>query len=146
MGVPREIDVEDYILEVESTIVKPTEENEPLRNENKSLKKKFLLYESLRKPPLRQIIRTKFTNSPGRRGAPMEHKGATMVRREQREIINAAMQRSPNCRSEVKSIQRDCPGTCGMDIYLLNYIIMLKFNLHGPIRRVQELLKINTVL
>ena len=44
---PGEIDVENYILELESTIIKLTDENETLRNENQSLKKKLLLYENL---------------------------------------------------------------------------------------------------
>ena len=51
-----------------------------------------------------------------------------------------------NCGSEVKSVHRDCPHTGDMGIYLLNYITMLKYNLRGPIRRVQEFLKINNDL
>ena len=37
----------------------------------------------------------------------------------------------------------DCPQTGDMGIYLLNYITMLKYNLRGPIRRVQEFLITN---
>ena len=40
------IDVENYILELESTIIKLTDEIETLRSENESLKKKLLLYEN----------------------------------------------------------------------------------------------------
>ena len=44
------------------------------------------------------------------------------------------------CGREVKSVHRDCPHTGDMDIY------MLKYNLRGPIRRVQEFLKTNNDL
>ena len=51
-----------------------------------------------------------------------------------------------NCGSEVKSVHRDCPQTGDMGIYLLNYVTMLKYNLRGPIRRVQEFLLANNDL
>ena len=51
-----------------------------------------------------------------------------------------------NCGIEVKAKHRDCPQTGDMGVYLLNYITMLKYNLRGPIRRVQEFLKTNNDL
>ena len=54
--------------------------------------------------------------------------------------------RCKNCGSEVKSKHTDCPRTGDMGIYLLNYITMLKYNLRGPLRRVQEFLRINNDL
>ena len=51
-----------------------------------------------------------------------------------------------NCGSEVMAKHRDCPQKGDMGIYLLNYITMLKYDLRGPIRRVQEFLKINNDL
>ncbi|EQD53325.1 putative transposase [mine drainage metagenome] len=51
-----------------------------------------------------------------------------------------------NCGMEVKAKHIDCPQTGNMGIYLLNYITMLKYNLRGPIRRVQEFLLDNNDL
>ncbi len=51
-----------------------------------------------------------------------------------------------NCGREVKSVHRDCPQTDDMGIYLLNYITMLKYNIRGVIRRVQEFLMVNNSL
>ena len=51
-----------------------------------------------------------------------------------------------NCGIEVKSKHIDGPQTGDMGIYLLNYITMLKYNLRGVIRRVQEFLKTNNDL
>ncbi len=79
MVLPGEIDVEVYIRELESTIGRQIAEIETLRNENESLKKRLLLYENPHTPPSRQMIRPKITNPPGKRGAPMGHKGATKV-------------------------------------------------------------------
>ena len=50
------------------------------------------------------------------------------------------------CGSEVRAKHRDCPQTGDMGIYLLNYIVMLKYNLRGPIRKVQEFLGANNDL
>ncbi|MFG1545046.1 MAG: IS66 family transposase [Thermoplasmataceae archaeon] len=182
MVLPGEIDVERYIRELENTIVKLTGEIETLRNENESLKKKLLLYENPHTPPSRQMIRPRITSPPGKRGAPMGHKGATKVLGEPDEIIHVSMERCPNCSHaletpirtekrtifdipppqkvkvteydldvykcsncgiEVMSKHRDCPQAGDMGIYLLNYITMLKYNLRGVIRRVQEFLIAN---
>ena len=97
MVLPGEIDVERYIRELENTIVKLTGEIETLRNENESLKKKLLLYENPHTPPSRQMIRPRITSPPGKRGAPMGHKGATKVLGEPDEIIHVSMERCPNC-------------------------------------------------
>ena len=51
-----------------------------------------------------------------------------------------------NCGSEVKARHRDLPQKGDMGIYLLNYITMLKYNLRGVIRRVQEFLIVNNDL
>ncbi len=48
-----------------------------------------------------------------------------------------------NCGTEVRSKHIDCPQKGDMGIYLLNYITMLKYNLRGVIRRVQEFLITN---
>jgi transposase len=48
-----------------------------------------------------------------------------------------------SCGSEIRAKHRDCPQTGDMGIYLLNYVTMLKYNLRGPIRRVQEFLITN---
>ena len=176
---------DEYILQLENTVEKLMTENETLRGENESLKKKLLLYENPHTPPSRQMIRPKITNPPGKRGAPRGHKGATRVLGEPDEIIHVSMEICPNfshaletpirtekktifdipppqkvkvteydldvyrcgnCGREVKSVHRDCPQAGDMGIYLLNYITMLKYNLRGPIRRVQEFLKINNDL
>ena len=176
---------DEYILQLENTVEKLITENETLRGENESLKKKLLLYENPHTPPSRQMIRPKITNPPGKRGAPTGHKGATRVLGEPDEIIHVSMEICPNCSHaletpirtekktifdipppqkvkvteydldvyrcgncgrEVKPVHRDCPQTGDMGIYLLNYITMLKYNLRGPIRRVQEFLKINNDL
>lgn len=60
--LPGEIDVEGYIRELEITLGKLTGENEALRNENESLKKKLLLYENPHTPPSGQMIRPKITD------------------------------------------------------------------------------------
>ena len=54
--------------------------------------------------------------------------------------------RCSNCGSEVESVHRDCPQTGDTGIYLLNYVTMLKYNLRGPIRRVQKFLLANNDL
>lgn len=54
--------------------------------------------------------------------------------------------RCSNCGIEVRSKHRDCPQTGDMGIYLLNYITMLKYNLRGVIRKVQEFLSVNNNL
>ena len=54
--------------------------------------------------------------------------------------------RCSNCGTEVKAKHRDLPQKGDMGIYLLNYITMLKYNLRGPIRRVQEFLITNNNL
>jgi transposase len=51
-----------------------------------------------------------------------------------------------NCGSEIRSRHKDCPQKGDMGIYLLNYITMLKYNLRGVIRRVQEFLATNNDL
>ena len=54
--------------------------------------------------------------------------------------------RCSSCGIEVKAKHIDCPQTGDMGIYLLNYITMLKYNLRGVIRRVQEFLVTNNSL
>ncbi len=54
--------------------------------------------------------------------------------------------RCSNCGSEIRSKHVDCPQTGDMGIYLLNYITMLKYNLRGPVRKVQEFLLNNNEL
>ena len=54
--------------------------------------------------------------------------------------------RCSNCGMYVKSKHRDCPQEGDMGIYLLNYITMLKYNLRGVIRKVQEFLSVNNDL
>jgi regulator of replication initiation timing len=61
-----EIDVEGYIRELEITFGKLTGENEALRNENESLKKKLPLYENPH-TPIRAYDQTK-----DHRSAPSE--------------------------------------------------------------------------
>ncbi len=51
--------------------------------------------------------------------------------------------RCSNCGMYVKSKHRDCPQERDMGIYLLNYIKMLKYNLLGVIKKVQEFLSVN---
>ncbi len=51
-----------------------------------------------------------------------------------------------NCGIEVKAKHIDCPQSGDMGIYLLNYITMLKYNLRGVIRKVQEFLLANNDL
>ena len=53
-------------------------------------------------------------------------------------VATAALRLSPNTLTVLR--QGD------MDIYLLNYITMLKYNLRGPIRKVQEFLGANNDL
>ncbi|MGC8562570.1 MAG: IS66 family transposase zinc-finger binding domain-containing protein, partial [Thermoplasmata archaeon] len=54
--------------------------------------------------------------------------------------------RCSNCGIEVISKHRDCPQTGDMGVYLLNCIVMLKYNLRGVIRKVQEFLSVNNDL
>ena len=121
----------------------------------------------------------KVTNPPGKKGAPIGHKGATMVLGEPDEIIHVTMEiclncshtlyapirtekrktmdipppqktkvteyeldiyKCSNCSMEVKAKHKDFPNRGDIGIYMLNYVAMLKYNLRGPIRRVQEFL------
>ena len=113
MVLPGEIDVDYYILELESTIIKLTDENEALRGEIDSLKKKLLLYEKPHTPPSRQMITPKITNSPGKRCAHRGHKGATRVLGEPDEIIHVTAEKFPNCISLFEAVM--CRGP---DIYI----------------------------
>ena len=54
--------------------------------------------------------------------------------------------RCSSCGTEVRAKHRDLPQKGEMGIYLLNYITMLKYNLRGVIRRVQEFLIVNNGL
>ena len=54
--------------------------------------------------------------------------------------------RCSSCGTEVRAKHRDLPQKGEMGIYLLNYITMLKYNLRGVIRRVQEFLMVNNSL
>ncbi len=172
---------EDYIHGLEHTIERLTGENTRLREENEALRRRLLMYENPHTPPSLQLFKAKIANPPGKRGAPIGHKGATRVSKPD-EIIHVSAEKCPNCShpldspirtekktifdlpppqkvkvteydldvykcsscgTEVKAKHRDCPMTGDMGIYLLNYITMLKYNLRGPIRRVQEFLKTN---
>jgi len=87
MVLPGEIDVENYILELESTIEKLITENETLRNENESLKKKLLLYENPHTPPSRQMVSPKITN-------PLEREVHQKAIREQHAYMENRMRSS----------------------------------------------------
>ncbi len=160
------------------------EKNASLLSENESLKKKLLLYENPHTPPSRQMFPPKITNPPGKRGAPVGHKGATRVLQPD-EIIQMSADTCPKCshklgspirmekktifdipppqkvvvteydvdeyrcsycNTEVKAKHRDLPQKGDMGIYLLIYITMLKYNIRGPIRKVQEFLETNNDL
>jgi transposase len=97
MVLPGEIDVERYIRELESTIERQIAEIEALRSENESLKKKLLLYENPHTPPSRQMIKPEIVNPPGKRGAPIGHKGATKVLGEPDQIIHVSTEKCPEC-------------------------------------------------
>ncbi len=192
MVLPTETNSDDYIRELECTVEKQSmeilslkEHNTALSTENESLKKKLLLYENPHTPPSRQMYPPKITNPPGRRGAPIGHRGATRtldqpdqvipvtadtcpkcnhtlgtpIRTEKRTVFDIPppqkivvteydvdVYRCNNCGSEVKAKHKDLPQKGDMGIYLLNYITMLKYNLRGVIRRVQEFLMVNNNL
>jgi transposase len=185
MEFPEEMDIEKHIRELERAIEKYVKENEELRNENESLKKKLLLYENPHTPPSRQMFPPKIMNPPGKRGAPKGHKGATRIldnpdkimhvtaetcqkchhplgspiRMEKRmmfdipppqKVIVTEFQvdvyKCSTCNTEIKAKHPDMPQKGDMGVYLLNYITMLKYNLRGVIRRVQEFLIVNNNL
>ena len=149
------------------------------------LKKKLLIYENPHTPPSLQPFRPKVVNPPGKRGAPVGHKGATRINGKADKIIHVSVDRCPechhqlglpirtekktivdipppqeivvteydldiyrcsNCGSEVRARHMDCPQTGDLGIYLLNYITMLKYNLRGVTRKVQEFLSANNDL
>ena len=176
---------EDYIHQLETTVELLTNENAKLREENEALKKRLIMYENPHTPPSLQLFKPKISNPPGKRGAPMGHKGATRIHDTPDEVIHVSTEKCPecnhplespirtekktifdipppqkikitefqldvykcsNCGSEIRSKHIDCPQTGDMGIYLLNYITMLKYNLRGVIRRVQEFLLRNNEL
>ena len=102
MVLPEERDVEDYIRELESTIEKYVKEIETLRNEIESLKKKLLLYENPHTPPSRRMFPPKIINPPGKRGAPVGHKGATRVLQPDK-IIQVSADTCPKCSHKLGS-------------------------------------------
>ena len=176
---------EDYIHQLETTVELLTNENAKLREENEALKKRLIMYENPHTPPSLQLFKPKISNPPGKRGAPMGHKGATRIHDTPDEVIHVSTEKCPkcshplespirtekktifdipppqkikiteydldvykcsNCGIEVKARHIDCPQTGDMGIYLLNYITMLKYNLRGVIRKVQEFLLRNNDL
>ena len=176
---------EDYIHQLETTVELLTNENAKLREENEALKKRLIMYENPHTPPSLQLFKPKISNPPGKRGAPMGHKGATRIHDTPDEVIHVSTEKCPecnhplgspirtekktifdipppqkikitefqldvykcsNCGSEIRSKHIDCPQTGDMGIYLLNYITMLKYNLRGVIRKVQEFLLRNNEL
>ncbi|MEM4835440.1 MAG: IS66 family transposase [Ferroplasma sp.] len=176
---------EDYIHQLETTVELLTNENAKLREENEALKKRLIMYENPHTPPSLQLFKPKISNPPGKRGAPMGHKGATRIHDTPDEVIHVSTEKCPecnhplgspirtekktifdipppqkikitefqldvykcsNCGSEIRSKHIDCPQTGDMGIYLLNYITMLKYNLRGVIRKVQEFLLRNNDL
>ena len=176
---------EDYIHQLETTVELLTNENAKLREENEALKKRLIMYENPHTPPSLQRFKPKKDKTPGKRGTPIGHKGATKVLGEPDEIVHVSEEKCPkcshplespirtekktifdipppqkikiteydldvykcsNCGIEVKARHIDCPQTGDMGIYLLNYITMLKYNLRGVIRRVQEFLLRNNEL
>ena len=176
---------DDYIHQLETTVELLTDENTKLREENETLKKRLLMYENPHTPPSLQRFKSKTDKTPGKRGAPIGHKGATKVLGEPDEIIHVSEEKCPkcshplsspirtekktifdipppqeikvteyvldvyrcvNCGIEVKAKHMDCPQVGDMGIYLLNYITMLKYNLRGVIRKVQEFLRTNNNL
>jgi transposase len=176
---------EDYIHQLETTVELLTNENAKLREENEALKKRLIMYENPHTPPSLQLFKPKISNPPGKRGAPMGHRGATRIHGTPDEVIHVSEEKCPkcshplespirtekktifdipppqkikiteydldvykcsNCGIEVKARHIDCPQTGDMGIYLLNYITMLKYNLRGVIRKVQEFLLRNNDL
>ncbi|MHB8361943.1 MAG: IS66 family transposase [Thermoplasmataceae archaeon] len=176
---------EHYINELEATVDKLSKEIFTLTEENETLRKRLLLYENPHTPPSLQPFKPKISNPPGKRGAPIGHKGATKELGKPDEIIQVHTEKCPQCRNvldspirtekktifdipppqkvrvveylldvyrcsgcgtEIRSKHIDCPQTGDMGIYLLNYITMLKYNLRGVIRRIQEFLKTNNNL
>ena len=176
---------DDYIHQLETTVELLTNENAKLREENEALKKRLIMYENPHTPPSLQLFKPKISNPPGKRGAPMGHKGATRIHDTPDEVIHVSTEKCPecnhplgspirtekktifdipppqkikitefqldvykcsNCGSEIRSKHIDCPQTGDMGIYLLNYITMLKYNLRGVIRKVQEFLLRNNDL
>ncbi len=88
---------EDYIHQLESAIELLTNENTKLKEEVKALRKRLLLYENPHTPPSLQPFRPKTVNPPGKRGAPIGHKGATRVHGEPDEIIHVSVEKCPEC-------------------------------------------------
>ena len=192
MVFPVERDSDNYILEMERTIEllvaensKLNETNAILVRENVDLKRRLLMYENPHTPPSLQHFQPKPDKTPGKRGAPKGHKGATRIHDKPDEIIHVSVEKCPECSHplgspirtekktifdipppqkikitefdldvykcsscgiEVKAKHIDCPQVGDMGIYLLNYITMLKYNLRGVIRKVQEFLKTNNDL
>ena len=186
------VDNSDYIHQLENTIELLIAENYSLKEKNASLsgevetlKKRLLLYENPHTPPSLQHFQPKQDKTPGKRGAPKGHKGATRIHETPDEIIHVSAEKCPECNHdlgfpirtekktifdipppqkirvteydldvykcsscgiEVKAKHIDCPRTGDMGIYLLNYITMLKYNLRGVIRKVQEFLLRNNDL
>ena len=176
---------DDYIHQLETTVELLTNENAKLREENEALKKRLIMYENPHTPPSLQRFKPKKDKTPGKRGAPMGHRGATRIHDTPDEVIHVSTEKCPkcshplespirtekktifdipppqkikitefqldvykcsNCGSEIRSKHIDCPQTGDMGIYLLNYITMLKYNLRGVIRKVQEFLLRNNDL
>ncbi len=99
MVLPAETGNNDYIMELESTVAKLTNENLLLRTENEDLKRRLLLYENLHTPPSLQRIKPveKENHTPKKRGAPLGHRGATRIHGEPDEIIHVSTDVCPKC-------------------------------------------------
>jgi len=175
---------EQFILELEQTIIRLIAERDAAIKRVQELEKKLAFYENPHTPPSQETLKKKIPeeNIQKKRGAPVGHRGATretptpeetvvvppakicpkcgknpgesMDTEEQivEELVSAYVKavkyfkpvhECQHCGFRFTTKHEDCPQKGNFGPILLTYVTMLKYNLRGPYRRVQEFMAHN---
>ncbi|EQD74708.1 transposase, partial [mine drainage metagenome] len=103
MVLPADINTEEYIRELESTVNRLTTEILSLRSEIENLKRRLIVYENPHTPPSKQMLKKREDGNavPKKRGAPLGHKGATRIHGEPDEVIHVSEDQCPKCQYDL---------------------------------------------
>ena len=94
--------VDKQITDMEKENKRLKKEIEKLEKENKELKKRLKFYENPHTPPSRlKLKHINLEKKPGKRGAPVGHKGTTRSMPPPTKIIDVVEKKCPYCQGEL---------------------------------------------